>query len=297
MTRRLGIHLSIAGGVTNAVGTALELGVNTLQVFLKSPSQWMGPPIDAREARRFRGMIKDAGITAFAHAGYMINLASSTGNGRRRSIDAMLDELERASLLGIDSLVVHPGSHGGAGTDTGIRRAAESLDIILKRSRHRRIVILLETTAGQGNSLGARFEELRAIIDASRHGARLGICLDTCHVFAAGYDISRKKSTMAVIDKFDNAIGLERLSLIHLNDSKKEAGSRIDRHEHIGAGRIGKTGMRALLNDPRLVLVPAVLETPKENGLEADIRNLAAVRALMKPISKRRKSIQHTHPG
>jgi deoxyribonuclease-4 len=280
--RSLGIHLSIAGGVTKAVDTALELGVNTLQIFLKSPSQWTSPVPDRKEARRFRGMIKSSGILVYAHAGYLINLAASTDTNRRRSIEAMHDELDRASLLGIGFLVVHPGSHGGAGVAEGIRRAAESLDTVLKSSRNLRTTILLETTAGQGNSLGADFGELRGIIDSCRRRTRLGVCLDTCHVFAAGYDISRKKSCTALIDEFDRIIGLERLRLIHLNDSKKEAGSRVDRHEHIGAGGIGNAGFRSLLGDPRLAGVPVVLETPKENGLEADVRNLASVRAFMK---------------
>jgi deoxyribonuclease-4 len=286
-TRRIGIHLSIAGGVTRAVESALELGINTLQVFLKSPSQWVGPRIAADEARRFRKLVRNAGILVFAHAGYLINLAATSDNYRQRAVTSMLDEMDRAALLGIDWLVVHPGSHGGAGVGEGIRRAADSLNCVLKKSGNRRTSILLETTAGQGHSLGARFEELFAMIDISRQPARLGVCIDTCHIFAAGYDFSQKKTCGSIIDEYHRIIGLERLRLIHLNDSKKDAGSRVDRHEHIGAGCIGKAGFRALLGDPRLEEIPTVLETPKVNGLEADRMNLSTIYSL---IEKRCKS-------
>ncbi len=277
---RIGIHLSIAGGMHRAIEKAHALRVQAVQVFLKNSNRWEARPYTGEEIAAFR---RTAGshpeIIPYAHAGYLINLAG-TGDVHAKSLTAMADELIRAELMGIDYVVVHPGSHGARGLEEGIRRVADSLDRVLERTG--KTNILLETTAGQGSSIGHRFEQLAAIIAASSFPGRIGVCLDTCHIFAAGYDISSQERYDEVIADFDAIIGLERLKLIHLNDSKRECGSRVDRHEHIGKGQIGRGGFRLLLHDRRLADVPMILETPKFNDDEWDRMNLATLRRLMK---------------
>jgi deoxyribonuclease IV len=277
---KIGVHLSIAGGMYRALEKARDLKIQSLQVFLKNSNQWNAKPYTDDDIKKF----SDAraalpGIAIFAHSGYLINLAGS-GDLLLKSINALTDELNRAGQMGIEYLVLHPGSHGGRGIDSGINTVADSLDRAFTSNSSTKI--LLETTAGQGASLGHRFEELRRIIDAASYHDRLGVCLDTCHVFAAGYDISNNITYDDVIKKFDDIIGINNLKLIHVNDSKKECGSRVDRHEHIGKGFIGTGGFRILLHDRRLNHVPMVLETPKFNDDEADRMNLKKIRALMK---------------
>lgn len=275
----IGIHLSIAGGLHRAIESARRLRVGAVQIFLKNTNQWRSRLYTEEEIARFTAARNAApDLAIFAHAGYLINIAGS-GEVRRKSIAALRDELERAALLGISSLVLHPGSHGGRGIDYGVAAAAAAIDAALSRTR--RVAILLETTAGQGASIGHRFEHLRAIIDASSHKRRLGVCLDTCHVFAAGYDLSDEEGYESAIRAFDRVIGLSRLKLIHLNDSARPCGSMVDRHEHIGRGMIGCAGFRRLLHDSRLAAIPVILETPKFDNDKADRINLARVRRML----------------
>jgi deoxyribonuclease IV len=278
--RILGVHLSISGGMHHALEKAEELGIQAVQIFLKNSNRWIARPYTADDISAFneaRARVPD--ILIFAHTGYLINLAGE-GDTLVKSIQALGDELDRAALLGIDYLVLHPGSHGGRGIESGIERVSDSLNRILDKKQH--TMVLLETTAGQGSSIGHRFEHLHSIIDRVTLKKRLGICLDTCHIFAAGYDISEKKNFNSVIREFDGIIGLDRLRLIHINDSKRECGSRVDRHEHIGRGRIGTAGFTLLLNSPRLAKIPFILETPKFNDDEADKINLKILRRLIR---------------
>jgi deoxyribonuclease IV len=277
--RSIGVHLSISGGMHHALEKADELGIQAVQIFLKNSNRWIARPYTDEDIREFKdARARIPGIRIFAHTGYLINLAGE-GDTLVKSIQALGDELNRASLLGIDCLVLHPGSHGGRGMESGINRVADSLNSILDKKQ--KTIVLLETTAGQGASIGHRFEHLRSIIDSVTLKSKLGICLDTCHIFAAGYDISEKQKFNAVINEFDEMIGLDRLRLIHINDSKRECGSRVDRHEHIGKGRIGIEGFKLLLNSTRLKKIPCVLETPKFNDDEADKKNLKVLRRLI----------------
>lgn len=276
----LGVHLSISGGMHHALERAEKLGIQAVQIFLKNSNRWIARPYTDEEIRLFNeARARIPGILVIAHTGYLLNLAGE-GDTLSKSIEALGDEISRASLLGIDLLVLHPGSHGGRGLNSGIARVADSLDRLLDRKQ--KPMILLETTAGQGNSIGHRFEHFRSIIDRVSLKSKLGICLDTCHIFASGYDFTEKSKIKSVMKEFDDLIGLERLRLIHLNDSKRECGSMIDRHEHIGKGRIGTAGFSLLLNSPKLKHIPFILETPKFNDDEADKLNLKTVRKLIR---------------
>ncbi len=279
--RYLGVHVSISGGMHKALVRGMELAVNTIQVFLKNSNQWEAKPYSSAEIDKFLASKGDKGIEhIFAHSGYLINLAGA-GDMLEKSVRALSDEIRRAHQLGIGSVVIHPGSHLGAGLDEGINKIAGSMDRAFQDAGARDVKILLETTAGQGNAVGFKFEHLRRIIDLCTHRDRIDICLDTCHIFAAGYDISSKKGYMETMDEFDSIIGIDRLKLIHLNDSKKGCGSLVDRHEHIGLGMIGEKGMTHILHDSRLAHIPMVLETPKDDD-GSDMKNLNAVRKLIK---------------
>lgn len=272
--RKIGIHVSIAGGVFNALNRAKKLNINTIQIFLKNSNRWEAPQYKDEDIEMF--LTLKAGfdeISIFAHSGYLINLAGE-GENLRKTTKLMVDELKRADLLKIEYLVVHPGNHKGMGEDKAIRKIARTLDVIFEKTGQNSVKVLLETTSGQGTSIGYRFEHLQKIIDKSAYGERLYICLDTCHIFAAGYDISSKTGYINVMKEFDRIIGLDKLKLIHLNDSKKESGSRVDRHEHIGKGLIGDTGLKSFLNDEKILDIPIILETPKFNDDEADRMNL-----------------------
>jgi len=215
-----------------------------------------------------------------AHASYLINLAAAAPAMRRRSIRGLAEEIRRCGRLGIPDLVLHPGSHGGDGETAGIRRLAASLDEVFARVPDVRVRVLLETAAGQGASVGHRFEHLRDTFAASRDERRLGVCLDTCHVHAAGYELSSPEGYAETIDALRRTVGLARLRAIHVNDSKNPRGSRVDRHEHIGHGQIGEAGFRNLMTDPRLRRIPKYLETPKDPRLDFDRKNLATLRRL-----------------
>jgi deoxyribonuclease IV len=279
----LGAHQSIAGGTPRAIERGVEVGCRVLQIFVKNSNRWVGRPIDRPEARAFRSAARSAGLSrVIAHTSYLINLASAVQELRRRSIAALVEEIERCRRLGIPDLVLHPGAHGGEGESAGVARIAASLDEVFARTSGARVRIVLETAAGQGTCVGHRFEHLRDIFGAVRTPRRLAACLDTCHVHAAGYDIATREGWMETIGAFDRTVGLSRLAAIHVNDSKKPRGSRVDRHEHIGRGTIGRRGFRNLMTDPRLAAIPKFLETPKDDTLEQDRKNLAALRRLAK---------------
>jgi deoxyribonuclease-4 len=275
--------MSIAGGLDRAPLRGKQVGCDTIQVFTKSNRQWRAKRISDQEVEAFKANLAATGIgPVVAHDCYLVNLAAPRRAVWKKSVAAFRVELERAERLGIPYLVTHPGSHAGAGEAEGMRRVAEALNVLHAELPHCRVRILLETTAGQGSSLGHRFEHLAAILAGVEQADRVGICLDTCHVFTAGYDIRTPDGYRKTVEDLDACLGLERLQAIHLNDSKGGLGSRVDRHEHIGEGRLGLAPFRRLLNDPRLRRVPMILETPKDDDfVAADRRNLARLRRLL----------------
>lgn len=277
----IGAHHSIAGGTPRAVERGVSTGCRVLQIFVKNNSRWVGKEISPREAREFRRAARAASFAhVAAHSSYLINPASPFAALRAQSVDALADEIARCARLGIPALVLHPGSHGGEGEAAGVARIAASLDEALARTAGSRVRVLLETAAGQGNAVGHTFEHLRDILGAVRQRRRVAICLDTCHVHAAGYDLVSRRGWEDTLAALDRTVGLSRLAAIHVNDSKKPRGSRVDRHEHIGRGTIGQAGFRNLLSEPRLAAIPKFLETPKDEALDFDRRNLATLRRL-----------------
>ncbi len=279
----LGAHMSIAGGLDLAPLRGQEVGCRAIQLFTKSSNQWRARPLPTEEIERYRTNLQAAGIAhTVAHDSYLINLASTDPPSHQRSMTAFQEELERAEALGIPYLVAHPGAHLGAGEETGLHQVANCIRDLLKRTKGYRVQVALETTAGQGTSVGHRFEQIATILDQIGLPERTGVCLDTCHVFAAGYDIRTPQGYADVLGAFDQIVGISRLKVIHLNDSKRELGCRVDRHEHIGEGAIGLEAFRCLLTDPRLCRLPMILETPKDNDfIAADRRNLETLRRLV----------------
>ena len=294
--QRLGAHMSIGGGLYRAVDRARSVDATALQVFVKSARQWSAKPLAHCDVESFRRAATDSGLGPYtlAHASYLINLASSDEGLRQRSVAALRDEVERCELLGIPFLVLHPGSHGGSGEDAGLERIVRGLDEVLaaprsKTTAHRAgnsTKILLETTAGQGATLGHRFEHLAHVLDRSRAGERLGVCFDTCHSLAAGYEFRDRRSYRSTFSELDRTIGISRLLAFHLNDSKHPLGSCKDRHEHIGRGEVGLEAFRLILNDRRFRSVPMVLETPKGADLVEDRENMAVLRQML-PAGRR----------
>ena len=281
-TPLLGAHVSIAGGTPNAIERAVELGVAACQIFVKNASQWRGKPLSDDEVRAFRERRRAAGLQrVVAHGTYLVNLSATTPANRERSVATLGNELDRADALGLDGLVVHPGAHLGAGEKEGLRRNARSLDRVLERRPSVRTPILLECTAGQGSVLGYRLEQLATIVDLAAQGHRVGICLDTCHLFAAGYPIHRPEEIAEVLERVQSLFGLDRLGCVHLNDSRHELGARRDRHANIGRGEIGLEPFRHLLNDPRLAGIPLILETPLGDDGEGHRRDLVALSQLI----------------
>ncbi|MFO0838845.1 MAG: deoxyribonuclease IV [Phycisphaerae bacterium] len=280
----LGSHLSIAGGMHHAIEAALRLGFETVQVFVKNQRQWRAAPIKDDDFAAWQRLRQTPGFGPIvAHATYLVNLAATDDALRTQSRDAFCEELLRCELLGIPYLVVHPGAAGQTPVADACRRVADSLDSIFEQYPRLTAMPLLETTAGQGTTLGRSFEELAAILMALREPARVGVCIDTCHVFAAGYDICDPAKYAAMIDLARRTVGLERIRCWHLNDSRGDLGSHLDRHEHIGKGKIGVAGFRNVLRDDRFHGVPMILETPKEtapDGCEWDTINAALLRKL-----------------
>jgi len=271
-----------SGGVDKAIARGEAIPVESLQLFAKNERQWIARPLDPDVVQRFHDEVVRTGITKLVvHDTYLINLASPEPDMLEKSIPAFTDELQRCDLLGIPYLVTHPGAHTGSGVDAGIARFAQSLNEIFEAMPESKTLTLLETTAGQGTTLGRTFEEIAAIIDLVEDKARVGVCMDTCHIFAAGYDYRTPELYAATMAQFDSTVGLDRLKVLHLNDSKNPLGSNKDRHDHIGAGEIGLEGFRQFVNDPRLNGLPGILETEKDDAGENDRRNIATLRSLV----------------
>ena len=280
---KLGAHMSIASGVSYALRRAASVGSNAVQVFTKNNRQWQGPPISQADIERWQSEISIHQIhAAVSHASYLINLASPQDPLWEKSIAAHQDELERAHAYAIPHVVLHPGAHTGSGTEAGIARVAAALNRIHAATPEcNDTMTLLELMAGQGSTLGSSIAELRRMIDLVDERSRVGICVDTCHAFAAGYDLRTYEGYNAMLDELDRELGLEVLKCWHFNDSKGGLGSRLDRHTHIGEGEIGEEGFRFVLNDPRWIGVPMLLETPKEDDLKEDLMNLQRLCALV----------------
>lgn len=277
----LGAHESVAGGLHLAFQRLALVGGEALQLFTRNQRQWSVSPLDDEEVARFVAAWEEHPLLpVFSHASYLINLASADPSIVEKSVHGLTLELNRCRALGIGAVVLHPGAHGGQGVELGLRRVVEGLDRILDKSDGR-VQILLETTAGQGTGLGSRFEELAHILDRAETSELLGVCVDTSHIFAAGYDLRSSESYTATISAMANTFGLGRIRLFHLNDSKSGLGSRIDRHDHIGRGQIGLEGFRHLLADQRFGGCPMLLETPKDETLNDDRENLRTLRALL----------------
>jgi deoxyribonuclease-4 len=280
-----GAHMSIAGGYHKALLAAQEHGCDTVQLFTKSTNQWKAKELTEEEVRVFRRTLRQTRLRfPMAHDCYLINLASPDEVLYRKSIEAFVIEYQRAEQLGLRYLVAHPGAFLDSTEEAGLARVAEALDEVHGRYPVYRVQVLLETTAGQGSCLGHRFEHLARILSLVSEPERLGICLDTCHVFAAGYALSPDREYQATMRAFDKVIGLNRLRAFHVNDSLKAFGSRVDRHSHIGRGLLGLEAFRLLVNDPRFRARPMILETPKEQGGENDMDsvNLNTLRSLLK---------------
>jgi deoxyribonuclease-4 len=274
--------MSIAGGVGNAFLEGKKVACDAIQIFTKSSRQWASKPYTKEEVDHFHLQRKETGIASVvAHDSYLLNLASADTAMRRRSIAAFIDELERCETLGVANLIAHPGAHVGAGELEGIRTIAKSLDEVHKACPGYKVKVTLEITAGQGSCLGYRFEQIARMIDAVKQSDRLRVCFDTEHAFAAGYDIRTREGYDRTFSEFDEVIGIELLAAFHLNDSKKDLNSRVDRHEHIGKGFIGLEAFRMLLNDRRFWGLPMCLETHKGPDLKEDRENLAVLRSLI----------------
>lgn len=279
----LGAHMSIAGGYHKAVEEAHRCGCDCVQLFTKNNNQWRAKAISDEEAELFASALATHAIKhPVAHSSYLINLASPNETLRKKSIDGMVVELARAGQLGIAHVIVHPGAHTTATMEEGIGLAADSIDEIHRQSSRGSAKIALEMTAGQGTCLGAKLQELAAIIGQVKKPERVAICVDTCHAFAAGYDLRDRRTYLAFWREFEELLGLPKLIALHLNDSKRELGSRVDRHEHIGRGQLGAEAFRHVMRDKRLRDVPMYLETPKglENGEAWDVINLRTLRRL-----------------
>jgi deoxyribonuclease IV len=273
--------MSIAGGLHLALERGAALGCFAVQIFVKNQRQWAARPLGDDEARAFRAARRSTGVRAvFAHASYLINLASPDPIAWERAVSFFTDELERAEALGLACVAIHPGSHLGTGIETGLDRVATAVREVLRRTRGYRVRVALENTAGGGGSVGRTFGELGALLRRLQGGRRVGVCLDTCHLFAAGYDIRSPAGYHAAMDECARGVGMSRVLAFHLNDARAPLGSGLDRHEHIGRGYLGLPAFRLLLNDPRFATVPKVLETPKDPEPEADLRNLATLRGL-----------------
>lgn len=279
---RFGAHMSIAGGVDKAFDRAEKAGCDSLQVFTKNSNQWNARPFEDETLENWKRREQETGIgPVVAHDSYLINLASPKDELWEKSIDAFGIELQRCQQLGIRYLVTHPGSHTGSGEEAGLARVSEALNRLHDEMPDLDVLTLLETTAGQGANLGPSFEHLATITAGVEAKSRVGYCLDTCHIFAAGYDFRLPETYAETMRTFDELLGIDRLFAIHLNDSKHDLGSRRDRHEHIGQGFIGPEGFRQFVNDSRLAEIPGLLETKKGEDLKEDIENLATLRGLV----------------
>lgn len=280
----LGSHMSIAGGLDKAVARIRSVDGTALQIFSRNQRQWKIPPLTNEAVDAFRKAVDQwGGYPVAVHDSYLINMASPDTDKRQRAVATFAEEIRRCARLGVGLLVTHPGSHLGAGAEQGLATYVAALDRAIADADCPTVTVLLETTAGQGTNLGSTFEELGQIISGSSFKEQLGVCLDTCHAFAAGYGFAPEDDYRRTMDALELSVGIDRVGLLHLNDSKTPKGARKDRHEHIGKGEIGLEGFSNLVNDPRFSGVPMVLETDKdEKTLEEDRQNMATLRALAK---------------
>ncbi|MCX6149333.1 MAG: deoxyribonuclease IV [Ignavibacteriales bacterium] len=278
----LGAHTSIEGGVSKAVVLAKELQFNTMQIFTKNNNRWFAKPLSESEIASYKSLLNKSKINPdVAHDCYLINLCATDETILQKSRTSFTDELMRCEQLGIPYLNFHPGGHLGRGEEAGIKLIVESLNLAHSETKGFKVKSMLEATAGQGTSLGYKFEQLKEIIDLVDDKSRMCVCIDTAHIFAAGYDLRAPKDYNKTIKEFDDIIGLDLLKCIHMNDSKKDLGSRVDRHEHIGKGFIGLDGFKNIMNDKRLLSIPKILETPKTKGQLEDLENLKILRSLI----------------
>jgi deoxyribonuclease-4 len=278
----LGAHTSTGGGLHTAIERACSIACTTMQIFVKNNMQWFARPLQPDEIHAFRAHQQRAELAVvFAHANYLINLAATNPQFHANSIRALSEELTRADQLGLPFLVLHPGAHLGLGEEAGLDAVIASIDQVFHKIPRVKTRLALETTAGQGSCLGHTFEQIAYIIANAREPERLSVCLDTAHVFAAGYDITTEAGTKKMFREFNRTIGLGRLAAVHLNDSKTGRGSRVDRHEHIGKGKIGLEAFRVIMSDRRFRKIPKVLETPKGKDLREDVENMKILRSLM----------------
>jgi deoxyribonuclease IV len=281
----LGAHIGIADGLAQAPRTGRSIGCDAIQIFAKSPQMWAGPPLPASAAEEFRGAVRSEGLRATAvHHGYLINLASPKRPMLARSRTAFLDEIRRAELLGVNGLIFHPGAHLGSGRDAGLATIAESLRRALEAVPDGTVPLLLENAAGQGTALCSTLEELATVLSEVDAGPRVGVTLDTCHLFASGVAFGTEESYGALVDRIEDVLPAGAVRAFHLNDAKAELGSHLDRHENIGKGQIGLEGFRRLVNDPRWAEVPGYLETPlDDHGYDRYVEDLGSLRGLLGP--------------
>jgi deoxyribonuclease-4 len=277
-----GAHMSIAGGLAQAFARGEQVQCETIQIFTRNERQWNARPLDAEEIAEYQAEQERSGIRpVIVHDSYLINMASPKDDLWEKSTNAFRAELERCAALGIPYLVTHPGAHTGSGEEAGLQRIATAFNQLFDEGVGAGVMVLLETTAGQGTALGGRFEHLARLLELVRHPERFGLCVDTCHIFVAGYDIRTPETYAATVAELDRIVGLERVKAFHLNDTEKELGSHSDRHTHIGQGNIGVEGFRMLVNDPRFRHLPMILETPKGKDMAEDAENLALLRSLI----------------
>ena len=280
-TPLLGAHMSIEGGLYRAVERAESIGCNTLQIFTRNSGQWRARPISPEDSRQFHDVRRRSAINpVFAHTSYLINLGAC-GELHEKSVDALILELERAEELGLEFVVMHPGAHCGLGEAQGLRNIVAGLDRALRATSGMKCRIALENTAGQGSCLGCSFDHLEFFLHEVQQPERIGFCIDTCHLFASGYDIRTRASYKATFDLLLEKVTSAKILAFHLNDCKKHLGCKVDRHEHIGKGQIGEKGFRYLMRDSRFAAIPKVLETPKGKDLAEDVKNLSLLRSLL----------------
>jgi deoxyribonuclease IV len=283
MDQLIGAHTSTSGGVSKAVELADSLGFTAMQIFSKNNNRWYAKPFEEMEINSFKEKLAVSKIKFVAvHDSYLINLCAVTDDIYNKSVAGFIDEIKRCSLLGIKFLNFHPGAHCGAGEDAGIAKIAESINFAHRQTEGLEVSSMLEATAGQGSALGYTFGQLKKIIDLIEDKSRVSVCLDTAHIWAAGYDIKNRENYNKVINEFDEIIGLDNLKCFHMNDSKKPLGSRVDRHEHIGKGYIGLEGFSNIMNDERLKHIPKILETPKGKEHLEDVENIKVLISLIK---------------
>ncbi|MGC8886271.1 MAG: deoxyribonuclease IV [Verrucomicrobiia bacterium] len=281
---KFGAHTSIAGGIFNALRRGASIGCEVIQMFVKNNMQWSGRYYTKSEIELFKQEFnKHQFHTVFGHTGYLINIAAPTSSATRdKSIHSLLFEIELADSIGLPFLVLHPGAHLGQGEEKGIEQSALALNTVIKETEGKRVKIAIEVTAGQGTCIGHRLEHIAEIFNRVNDSKRLGVCLDTAHLFQAGYDITTPDNWDKILTKIDSLVGINNLLAIHLNDSKTDFGSRVDRHEGIGKGKIGLKAFKHIVNDPRLSEIPGCLETPKSPDLHEDVENLRILKSLIK---------------